>query len=291
MKLFVVLFALIAAVVADDFIEIDWSRVRPAREMATFWKNRPAVLSVNGKSFVRDRKRIVNGQIATPHQFPYQAAVFGEFAQGTALCGGAIISPRTTLTAAHCVDVASSAMVVFGAHFVRELEPTQQRFTIALAGIILHPQWTPSLIQNDVATLQSVNSATYNFAVQPIRLASGARSFENEESSVSGWGRFDDNLPQSSDVLRWYRGTILPQLNCQIRFPGIIQPENICLSGLNNGGACQGDSGGPLTYTDSDGSLHIGIVSFGLALGCEALWPSVFARTSSFNTWINQNTV
>mgnify|MGYP003406997741 FL=1 len=65
MKLFVVLFALLAAVVASDVVEIDWSRVRPAREMATFWKNRPAVLSVNGKSFVRDRKRIVNGQIAT----------------------------------------------------------------------------------------------------------------------------------------------------------------------------------------------------------------------------------
>lgn len=65
MKLFVVLFALFAAVVADELIEIDWSRVRPAREMATFWKNRPAVLSVNGKSYVRDRKRIVNGEIAT----------------------------------------------------------------------------------------------------------------------------------------------------------------------------------------------------------------------------------
>lgn len=57
---------------------------------------------------------------------------------------------------------------------------------------------------------------------------------------ISGWGRFDDTLPQSSDVLRFYRGTVLAQANCQLRFPGVIQPENICLSGLNNGGACQG---------------------------------------------------
>lgn len=73
---------------------------------------------------------------------------------------------------------------MFGAHFVRELESTQQRFNIPLSGIILHPAWTPALIQNDVAVLHSATGATYNFAVQPIRLASGARMFENEDSSV-----------------------------------------------------------------------------------------------------------
>jgi chymotrypsin len=115
--------------------------------------------------------------------------------------------------------------------------------------------------------------------------------FENFPATVSGWGRFDDNLPQSSDVLRFYRGTILSQANCNLRFPGVIQPSNICLSGLNNGGACQGDSGGPLTTTYNGRHTHIGVVSFGLALGCELLWPSVFARTSFYNDWIEQNTV
>ena len=64
--------------------------------------------------------------------------------------------------------------------------------------------------------------------------------FANAAATVSGWGRFDDNIQASSDVLRFYRGTILPQANCALRFPGVIQASNICLSGLNNGGACQG---------------------------------------------------
>lgn len=66
MKIFVVLFALVAVSAASvEFREIDWSSVRPAHEMARFWKNRPAVLAVNGKSFVRNREsRIVNGEIA-----------------------------------------------------------------------------------------------------------------------------------------------------------------------------------------------------------------------------------
>lgn len=138
------------------------------------------------------------------------------------------------------MDVALEATVVAGAHFIREIEPTQQRFLIPRFGIINHPEWNPSLIQNDVAVLRHQSPAVFNAQVQLIPLASGARTFENEPATVSGWGRFDDNLPQSSDVLRFYRGTILLQTNCQLRFPGIIQPSNICLSGLNNGGACQG---------------------------------------------------
>lgn len=63
MKVFVLIFALVAAAAAEH-AEVDWSNVVPIRDMPGFWKNRPAVLSVNGKSYVRDR-RIVNGEIAT----------------------------------------------------------------------------------------------------------------------------------------------------------------------------------------------------------------------------------
>lgn len=42
--------------------------------------------------------------------------------------------------------------------------------------------------------------------------------------------------------------------------------------------ACSGDSGGPLTIQRRGGSMQIGVVSFGLALGCERAWPSVFVR-------------
>lgn len=70
---------------------------------------------------------------------------------------------------------------------------------------------------------------------------------------------------------------------------GVIQPSNVCVTGTNGRGACQGDSGGPLTVQRGGESLQIGVVSFGLALGCELSWPSVFARVSFFHDWIQGN--
>jgi secreted trypsin-like serine protease len=291
MKLFVLLLVCATSAFAENS-EIDWSGVRPIEEYSWFWENKPASIRPTEELLNRRRARIVNGDIATPHQFPYQAGLLFNFAGGTALCGGALIHVRNVLTAAHCVDDASGGTVIMGAHFIREVETTQQRRTLTRDHIRLHHLWTPSLIQNDVAILHLPTAVTLNTHVATILIPlNNNEQFGNAAATVSGWGRFDDNVQASSDVLRFYRGTILPQANCALRFPGVIQASNICLSGLNNGGACQGDSGGPLSTSVNGVHTHIGVVSFGLALGCELLWPSVFARTSFYIDWIRENQI
>ena len=82
---------------------------------------------------------------------------------GSALCGGAQITDRKTLTAAHCVDGATHGTVILGAHNMRIIEPNQQRFTVPTsADIIMHPGWTPALIQNDVALIRLPTAAVMN---------------------------------------------------------------------------------------------------------------------------------
>jgi chymotrypsin len=100
-------------------------------------------------------------------------------------------------------------------------------------------------------------------------------------------------FPASNDISTFLRFVDVPvttDLQCRIRFPTIIQDSNICSSGEGGRGACSGDSGGPLTTQRNGNSLQIGVVSFGLALGCEVGWPSVFARVSSFLDFIQANT-
>lgn len=46
-----------------------------------------------------------------------------------------------------------------------------------------------------------------------------------------------------------------------------------------------------MSIIEADGrTTQIGVVSFGLGLGCELNWPSVYLRVTSFVDWIDTNT-
>ena len=53
--------------------------------------------------------------------------------------------------------------------------------------------------------------------------------------------------------------------------------------------SCQGDSGGPLTVSSTRGTLLAGVVSWGYGCG-DARYPGMYARVSSFTSWITQTT-
>lgn len=50
------------------------------------------------------RPRIVGGQEAVPHAYPYQVGIYVTFVGKKDFCGGSLVSPNYVLTAAHCVD-------------------------------------------------------------------------------------------------------------------------------------------------------------------------------------------
>ncbi len=60
--------------------------------------------------------RIVGGTEATPHSYPFIAALVDT--NGDHFCGGSIVGRRSILTAAHCVEgeTASTVRVVVGRH-------------------------------------------------------------------------------------------------------------------------------------------------------------------------------
>jgi hypothetical protein len=68
MKLLIV-FALIFSVVHAEYEKVDWPRVRPMHEFPEYWIIQGLAPRIQPRSDVSSR--IVGGEDARPHQFPY----------------------------------------------------------------------------------------------------------------------------------------------------------------------------------------------------------------------------
>lgn len=173
---------------------------------------------------------------------------------------------------------------------MRMTEINQQRKIVAASGWIGHPNYNSLTLANDVAVIRFPSDPfNLNQFVQVIALAQDdSELFVNEVVHVSGFGRYSDDSPNSSDVLRFTIKTVITNLSCRIRFPLLVQPSTICAIGDDevNNAVCNGDSGGPLAARVNGKSLQVGIVSFGSPLGCERGVPDGYARVSSFYSWI-----
>uniref|UniRef100_A0AAG5D413 Peptidase S1 domain-containing protein n=1 Tax=Anopheles atroparvus TaxID=41427 RepID=A0AAG5D413_ANOAO len=293
MKSFALLVVLLA-VASAEWIDIDWSQVRPIEEFDHYWARLPAELQIYRN--VRPSGRITNGQVATPGQFPYQIALLSQFGAGTGLCGGSVLTNNYILTAAHCVvsgatTLANGGTAIMGAQNRNVNEPEQQRIAFSTGGIIPHPQYSPTNIRNDVAVVRLNSPITFTPRIQPARLParSDTRQFGGMMGTVSGFGRTSDASTATSAVVMFTTNPVMTNADCIASWNTVlIQPQNVCMSGADGRSACNGDSGGPLAVQDG-GSLQIGIVSFGSAAGCSIGMPSVYARVSFFLDFIENN--
>jgi secreted trypsin-like serine protease len=186
----IVLIALSAtlAIAADVVPLVDWSSV----ELAHHAKD---------VRLVRER-RIHNGNPVEPHSIPYQAAVLTRHAETVGRWGGSLITTRSVLAAAHSFfNPLTEVVVVLGAHYITQLEDSQQRFYVDLDLILRHPDFVGhsqghssstfnhNRNPNDLAILSLPRAAVINDFVQVVRLPVGAETqelFTSELATVSG---------------------------------------------------------------------------------------------------------
>jgi len=290
MKAFICLLALVAAVSA-----LDLSNVRPASDLLA-GKARDPVLKALLTEEVNRQGRITNGRIAFPGQFPHQVALFVNAAAGTFFCGGSLLDAQTVLTAAHCVDEAISVDVIAGAQNVRENEPSQERINAPRSNVVFHEQWNVrGNLENDVAVINLPRAFPLNERIQPIgrlrRSDVGVDQFAGEFAITSGWGKPSDTASGISDELRWVETEVKTNAACKTWYGATITDGHVCNSGTGGKSSCNGDSGGPLTVKTEDGETRqLGIVSFGIALGCSIGFPHAYTRVPAYFDWITANT-
>jgi secreted trypsin-like serine protease len=232
---------------------------------------------------------IVGGQQARPYEFPWQASIRRK-ATNSHFCGGIIISERWVLTAAHCMDGETAALVsVVVGDWQRTAESTVRQ-TLNVESFFVHELYNTRTSENDISVIKLASDIAFSEDVAPVCAGDSANDYVYYKSQCAGWGSLVSGGVCCPDILRYVTLNITTNTFCNNVYGirGRITEDMICASdntGGNDRDSCQGDSGGPLTIKEADGTFRIvGVVSWGI--GCASGYPGVYARAAYFNNWI-----
>ncbi|XP_043208494.1 venom protease-like [Amphibalanus amphitrite] len=248
-------------------------------------------------------RNIAFGRRSAPGRWPWMALLGWRESTGSGRhrwrCGGALISQRHVLTAAHCVERAGAPLTVrLGEHDLTETaDGRHQDVLVAHAAVPAGRRGH----QQDLALLTLAEPARLSAHVQPVCLPSSAADDPavGDDVVVAGWGRVQYSEPRS-DHLREAVQQVRPTGECERayrrvpgfedNYPGGLGSRLICALDTTAGhqDSCRGDSGGPLVARATDGTYTaVGVVSLGMGCGNPA-FGSLYTRVSSYLDWIER---
>ncbi|XP_044262332.1 brachyurin-like [Tribolium madens] len=251
--------------------------------VATIW----AVPLVSERKAIPIKKhfggRIIGGDVAQDGQFPWQVAVYFDTSNGSFFCGGALIDTKWVLTAGHCVYHATAFTLHLGSNTLVDADPN--RVTLGASHSVAHPDYKPSDLENDIGLIRIDTAYETNDHIQVIPLATSDIGGA-EPVTVSGWGASGDWDGVVNELNFVGLKTITNDECKAIYGEQTITDGMVCTVGETNEGTCNGDSGGPLVTGSGDKAVHVGIVSWASASGCETNHPSGYTRTAKYYDWI-----
>lgn len=282
------------------------------------WESHPnARLIPADECGIDNSQKIWGGYITDMEQYPWTVLLQYQTSTGIKkfLCGGALITKRYVVTAAHCLargDLrGSSLLMVRLGEFDTEQNPDCERDLLSgkencapapqdlgIEKVIVHPNYEARSSKrfDDIGLLRLDRDAQFNDFVKPICLPfddTAPDRYAGEELVATGWGRTETMKASNVKLQVWL--PVVSNADCgriyqQKRIS--IGDGQLCAGGVVGKDSCAGDSGGPLMSTgisSRDGRKRYfvaGIVSFGPESCGAKDWPGVYTRVSRYTDWI-----
>ena len=191
--------------------------------------------------------RIMGGQDAVPHSYPWMVSLAKRSLNNLHLCGGVLITRRHVLTAAHCMEDfngINDLNVIVGAHYI-----TDQRTSASVTAITTHPQYDPETFANDIAVITLRSSLSNNdprigiVCLPPDDIPGRVYPPMKASGVAIGWGTtFFGGEP--SETLRQVILPILDPTTWPCNMYVTYVKGQICAGQLSGGAdTCQADSG------------------------------------------------
>jgi secreted trypsin-like serine protease len=236
-------------------------------------------------------QEIVGGTNTTISANPWQVSL--QSSSGSHFCGGSIINENWILTAQHCVNsggtISKPGRVVAGITNRSSSSSGQIR---TVAKVVVYPGYQDANYGKDAALLQlssPLDLSGANAKAIPLATASdGASGFPSAGSvaRVTGWGTLSSGGSTLPDTLQTVDVAVKTNAEAQSSYPQETITADQLAAASPGKDSCQGDSGGPLTALKGSTRVLVGIVSWGY--GCaDSRYPGLYARVSSFESWIN----
>ncbi|XP_037932529.1 hypodermin-B-like, partial [Teleopsis dalmanni] len=204
------------------------------------------------------------------------------------ICGGAIISKSSVLTAAHCLILkkdnsiekrpANKLSVVAGSKYRLQVMSTTQ--TMEVSESIVHPSYDGITFTGDIGLLLLTKSFAYDgTTVAPIPLATETPK-ENTKCIVGGWGSAYHLGPYPDNILFADHHVLDEQFCPPIMIT--VAESMICAESIENKYmcVCNGDSGGPLLCN----GFVCGVVS--RSRKCDYVYPALYTNVAYYRNWI-----
>ncbi|CAH1110126.1 unnamed protein product [Psylliodes chrysocephalus] len=260
--------------------------------------------------------KIHGGDRAELEEYPWMALIEYERADRSRgfYCGGALISKRYVLTAAHCVkgrDLPKNWKLVgvrlgeYDTDTPIDCVTKGNRKICAPAPVnvlveerIAHELYNPFDFNHyhDIALLRLARDVSYSSYVRPICLPKTSvvqeKTYTDKKLTVAGWGRTENetisNFKLKLDV------PFKENIQCSRTYSQVglvLSNAQLCAGGEKGKDSCKGDSGGPLMAINVDETYQlnwfvIGVISFGPTPCALENLPGIYTKVANYVPWI-----